>query len=185
MEASTPRIAALDLSITSTGFCRTDGETGLIQPKQSDGDRRLTIIRDIALTQVGDADVVVMEDDKSGLRGHAANALLHLQGVVRAALMDCCIPYALVTNSTLKLFAAGSGGATKSDMAIAALKRAEREFQKDKAGDQCDAWWLWCAGLEHYPATVLPFSLPQLQKDALKKAVWPSVATLETVLTAA
>lgn len=185
MEARTPRIAGLDLSITSTGFCRSDGETGLIQPKQADGDHRLNIIRDIALTQIGDADLVVMEDDKSGLKGNAASALLHLQGTIRSALIDCGISYALVTNTTLKLFATGAGGATKADMAIAALKRAGREFEKDKAGDQCDSWWLWCAGLEHYRATVLPFDLPQRQKDALKKVSWPSIPALDTVLTAA
>lgn len=185
MEAPTLRIAGLDLSITSTGFCRTDGETGLIQPKQSDGDHRLIIIRDIVLTQVGDADLVVVEDDRSGLKGAAANALLHLQGTVRSALMDCGIPYAVVPPPTLKMFATGSGSATKADMAIAALKRAGREFEKDKAGDQCDSWWLRCAGLEHYKATVLPFDLPQRQKDALKKVSWPSIPLLDTVPTAA
>jgi Holliday junction resolvasome RuvABC endonuclease subunit len=166
------RIAAADLSIASTGFCRSDDSTGLIQPKQGDGDRRLTIIRDILLTQVADADVVVMEDDKSGLRGHAANALLHLQGVVRAALLDCGIPYALVTPSTLKLFATGSGNATKADMAVAALKRAGREFDKDKTGDQCDAWWLRRAGLAHYCGTA-GFDLPERNRVALGKAVFP------------
>jgi Holliday junction resolvasome RuvABC endonuclease subunit len=168
------KIGSADLSITCTGFARTDGTTGLIKTKTGDGDRRLVIIRNALLAEISDADVVVIEDAPTGLKGNAAKAILHLQGAVRAELLSRGIPYVEIAPSTLKKYATGNGSATKSDMAMAAYKRAGVEFEKDRTGDQADAWWLRCAGLDRYSADGgLSFVLPADQRAALGKAQWP------------
>jgi Holliday junction resolvasome RuvABC endonuclease subunit len=178
------RIGGLDLSITSTGFARTDGTTGLVVTKQTDGDRRITIIRDALMEAVGDAQAVVLERAPATLKGYAGEPLQQLQGAVRAALMDRGIPYAVVPPSTLKLFATGHGNSPKSELAVAAYKRAGVEFERDKGGDQCDAWWLRMAGLSKW--AMIPFVLPKTQTDALDKVVWPEpkAETLEDAFSA-
>lgn len=165
------KVGGADLSITSTGFARSDGTTGLITTKQDDGDRRIIVIRNRLLIELEDVDVVVLEDFPARLQAAAAKAIGILQGTVRSELMSRGIPYVVVPPSTLKKYAADNGNATKSDMAMAAYKRAGREFEKDKGGDQADAWWLRRAGLEQY-GMPLDFELPAGQRAALDKVDW-------------
>jgi hypothetical protein len=56
-------------------------------------------------------------------------------------------------------------------MAMAAYKRAGREFADD---NQCDAWWLRAAALDHYGQP--EFDLPKVQRERLAKVVWPDLA---------
>lgn len=167
------KVVGLDLSITCTGYARTDGTTGTVPTKTNDRDQRLIIIREALRPVVEDAHAAVLEDATSGLRGAAMLAVHHLQGVVRALLMDLGVPYAVVPPNTLKKYATGDGGASKTDMAMAAFKRAGIEFEKDKGGDQCDAWWLRCAGLEHWEPGSVPAVLPAAQRAALGVVKWP------------
>jgi hypothetical protein len=66
----------------------------------------------------------------------------------------------LITPATLKAYATGKGNGDKTAMAMAALKRADREFGDD---NQCDAWWLRAAGLDWYGQP--EFALPKVQRD--------------------
>lgn len=177
------RVCGLDLSITSTGFTRTDGSTGLIKTRTDDGERRLVQIRDVLMKVVNGlegppAHVVVMERAPSTLKGYAGEPIQHLHGAVRTALMDRGIPYAVVPPSTLKMFATGHGNAPKSELAVAAFKRCGIEFEGDRGGDQCDAWWLRMIGLARYGG--MPFELPKTNMAALDKVVWPEPRVVDS-----
>lgn len=83
------------------------------------------------------------------------------------------MPYAYVVPATLKKYAADHGNADKARMAAAAYLAAGVEFADDPGGDQCDAWWLRAAGLDHYGQPL--FELPQAQRDRLTKVSWPEL----------
>lgn len=168
-----PNVIGLDLSLTSTGIALTNGTTTVIKGAADLGDWRLCRIRDAVshATKAERPDLVVIEDLPT--HGKAAGLTGMVHGAVRSLLVEREIPYALIAPATLKAFATGKGGGDKTPMAIAALKRAGREFENDKGGDQCDAWWLRQAGLHHlgYPE----FSLPADQVARLDKVAWPAL----------
>lgn len=176
MNNTNPQVIGLDLSLTGTGIAYRDGSTTTIKTKTADGDRRLVDIAEHVavaiggnLTGLGPAvDLVVLEDLPKHAMAAGITGMVH--GAVRVVLLDAGIPYATVAPATLKAYATGKGNATKTDMAVAALKRGDQEFGDD---NQCDAWWLRAAGLDRYGAA--EFTLPQAQRDRLAKAVWPDL----------
>jgi Holliday junction resolvasome RuvABC endonuclease subunit len=163
------RVLGLDLSLTATGVCLTDGATLTIKTRQKDGDHRLVHIEDALTSMIGDGstiDVAVIEDLPKHAMAAGITGMVH--GVARAVLLRAGIPYALVVPATLKAFATGKGAGDKTPMVMAAYKRAGREFGDD---NQCDAAWLRWAGLDWYGQP--EFSLPQVQRDRLQKVTWP------------
>lgn len=173
------RIMGLDLAIGTTGVCFPDGSTMRIRPK-SKGDLRLGEIRDhIRLgARTAWADVVVIEDIQGrSLKGDAALVLPMLHGVVRTVLNDDGIPYVLVNQKTLKLYATGSGAADKAKMIAAAKERGHVTFTDD---NECDAWWLHAAGMER--AEQLLFVLPLPQRRALGTVDWLPLDTARRAL---
>lgn len=176
------RVLGLDLSITATGICLPDGTTTTIRTNPKTGDRRLVHIVNkvgIALNEspdgIGDGvDLVVIEEAPPGLKGSAIKAIHMVHGAVRLRLLDFNTPYVVINPTVLKAFATGSTSADKTAMAMAAYKRADREFADDKGGDQCDAWWLRTAGLDWYGQP--EFELPKAQRERLTKVDWPALA---------
>jgi Holliday junction resolvasome RuvABC endonuclease subunit len=178
------RVIGLDLSLTATGIAFSDGSTTIIKTKAADGDRRLSQIRSVVGLAVGGplfmgsptavpANLVVIEDLPTHAKSAGITGMVH--GVVRELLSDAGVPYARLAPATLKKYATGSGSADKTAMAIAALKRGNVEFADDKGGDQCDAWWLRAAGLDHLGHPVV--ELPKVQREALTKVTWPNGVT--------
>jgi Holliday junction resolvasome RuvABC endonuclease subunit len=171
---TTVSVVAFDLSLTGTGICFRDGSTMTVKTKAKDGDRRLLEIEEAAKIAVSRdrlgqrPTLAVLEDIPQN--SFAAKPISMVHGVVRSALIKAGVPYALVTAATLKAYATGKGSGDKVPMAIAALKRAGREFADD---NQTDAFWLWCAGLDWLGSP--PVSLPQAQRDRLTKVKWPEV----------
>lgn len=169
-------VIGLDLSVTGTGIAYRDSSTSTVKTKQKDGDHRLTQIEEAVQIAVGGehlslgpaVDLVVMEDIPQN--SHAAKPIAMVHGVVRNLLNKQGIPYALVVPASLKYYATGKGSGDKVPMALAAYKRASREFEDD---NQLDAWWLRHAGLDWLRCP--EFSVPAVQRDALKKAEWPEV----------
>lgn len=169
-----PKVIGLDLSLTSTGIALANGVTTVIKGAATHGDWRLCRIRD-AVAHTIDADrpdLAVIEDLPT--HGKAAGLTGMVHGAVRSLLIDKEVPYALIAPATLKAFATGKGNGDKTPMAIAALKRANREFENDKGGDQCDAWWLRIAGLQWLGCPEI--DMPAAQVARLDKAKWPEVA---------
>ena len=164
------RVLGLDLSLTATGICLTDGSTLTIKTRQKDGDRRLVHIADALTSMIGDGstvDVAVIEDLPKHAMAAGITGMVH--GVARAVLLRAGIPYALVVPATLKAFATGKGAGDKTPMVMAAYKRAGREFGDD---NQCDAFWLRAAGLDWYGQP--EFDLPKAQRERLAKVAWPA-----------
>ncbi|MFF5655274.1 Holliday junction endonuclease [[Kitasatospora] papulosa] len=167
-------VVAFDLSLTASGICYRDGSTGTVTTRQKDGDRRLLAIEDAAAIAIGGGDLgpvpvlAVLEDIPKN--SYAAKPIAMVHAIVRRLLMKAGVPYVLVTPATLKTYATGKGNGDKTPMAIAALKRAGREFPDD---NQCDAFWLWCAGLDWLGHA--PLVMPKAQRAALDKAAWPEV----------
>ncbi|GAA1765776.1 hypothetical protein [Streptomonospora arabica] len=162
-----PRVLGLDLSVTASGVARDDGATETIKPKRQ-GDQRLTEIRKIVGDVTGGAELVVIEDFVVRSAASSITGMVH--GAVRELLLSRGIPYAVIAPATLKAFATGKGNGDKTAMAMAAYKRAEREFADD---NQCDAWWLRQAGLHHLGRP--EFSLPADQVARLDKVAWPAL----------
>lgn len=157
------RVAGLDLSMTATGACRTgdlgEAEWSLIKPKQLK-DRRLGEIRAAVREVVTGCDLVLIELLPPNMKSAGITGMVH--GVVRAMLLDRGIPYGDVGPSSLKKYATGKGGASKTEMSLAAMKRGDVEIAED---NQCDAWWLWIMANDHLDQPVFP--LPQAQRAML------------------
>lgn len=169
--AAAPRVLGLDLSLTATGVCLTDGLTLTIKTQQKHGDRRLVHITDALTSIIGDGstvDLAVIEDLPKHAMAAGITGMVH--GVARSVLLRAGIPYALVAPATLKAFATGKGAGDKTPMVMAAYKRAGVEFPDD---NQCDAWWLRAAGLDWYGRP--EFDLPQAQRARLDKVAWPDM----------
>jgi Holliday junction resolvasome RuvABC endonuclease subunit len=169
-------VLGLDLSLTGTGIAYRDGSTRTVKTRPADGDRRLLQIAEEIRIAVGGGDtglgpavdLAVLEDLPKHAMAAGITGMVH--GIARAVLLEAGVPYALVAPATLKAFATGKGAGDKTGMAMAAYKRAGREFGDD---NQCDAAWLRWAGLDHLGAP--EFVLPQAQRDRLLKVKWPEV----------
>lgn len=161
------RIMGLDLSIAETGVCEPNGGTFSLPQKAAWGDSRLRRIRDSLKATVIDLGVefAVIEDLPTHAHGAGITGMVH--GAVRLALADLGVPYVVLTPATLKKFATGKGNSNKTAMALHAFKRAGREFGDD---NQCDAWWLWAAGMDHFGPALFP--LPVAQRAALDVITW-------------
>lgn len=165
-----PRIVGLDLSLTGTAMAVGAYAATRIPTRADQGDRRLVIIRDEVaqlITRV-EVDVAVIEDLPA--HAHAAGLTGMVQGVVRAALLDADVPYALVPAATLKRYATGRGNATKADMRMALYQRLGIDEPDD---NRVDARWLAAMGLDYYgwPAV----HMPQKNRAALGKVEWPAL----------
>jgi Holliday junction resolvasome RuvABC endonuclease subunit len=190
------KIMGVDPSITRTGISLPDHTTFAIKPPRPIlGDDRLEYFADhigLAARSAG-VDLVVMEDAPTTLLGNAGRVLLHLQGAVRLELKRNKTPYMILSPSTLKKFATGSGAADKDAMAASALQLLGRTYGTN---DECDADWLRIAGRMAYglpEVKDVPFpslavdrilTMPQDQLQALRWAgtgkkrhaiFWPEV----------
>lgn len=170
------QFAALDLSLTATGFARTNGRQLLATTIGSPltGCPRLIDLRASILEWVDGCDLVVIEGYSMGTarqQSHA-HALGELGGVVRVALFERGVPFVDVPPATMKKLATGKGNANKDEVFAAAIRRLG---YTGTSKDEADARWLLEAALQHYShaaATVLP----EIQRGALVKVVWPELA---------
>jgi Holliday junction resolvasome RuvABC endonuclease subunit len=141
------RIMGLDPSLSATGICLPDNRVLTIKCKSDWGDDRLVLIRNVVRRFITETspDIVIMEDKLHS--SFSAAPLGMVQGVIRAEFIDHRVPYVLISPKTLKKFATGNGNADKAAMIAAARKRARVIFKDD---NQCDAFFLRQAGLDHY-----------------------------------
>jgi Holliday junction resolvasome RuvABC endonuclease subunit len=169
----------LDPSMGCTGIAYPDNTTQTLKtPDNVTGDGRLVYFADHVLlaARTCGADLVVCEDVPSHMIGAAGKVIPMLHGALRLELMREGITYMVLSPSTLKKFATGSGSADKTAMAMAAYKRFGQEFG---TSDECDAAWLRWAGHFAYRVPPIPFTLPAVQVTALHRNVkggpiaWP------------
>lgn len=165
------KVAGLDLSMTASGVCHIGDDTDLecqtgvcwhlIKPRK-DKDLRLPEIKSRIKQLVTGHEFVLLEMLPPHMK--AAGITGMVQGVVREMLLEQGSRYGDVGPSSLKKYATGKGNASKTEMALAALKRGGLEFSND---NECDAWWLWVMAMDFSGCSV--FSLPQTQRAELQK----------------
>jgi hypothetical protein len=158
------RVVGLDLSITATGICASNGETYTVGGKSALGDERLVLIK-IAILDNLDADIYIIEDLPTHAHGAGVTGMVH--GVVRATLLENKKKYILVTPASLKKYATGKGNANKVDMAIALYERFGIKLPDD---NQVDAYWLRMMGLDYFG--IEKIYLPQVNKSVFEKINW-------------
>lgn len=174
---TTLRVIGLDLAAEQSGVATPDGTTIIKAPKPAGKTR--TLADDLnrldhieaAITTLLDTHqphLVVIEDYASGIRGNPVHRLAEVGGVVRLACRRAGARIALVNVMHLKIYATGSGKATKSQMATSAQARAGLVFPTE---DECDAWWLRAMGLDALGHPLI--DLPKVNRDALAKVAWP------------
>lgn len=159
------KVIGLDLSITGTGLAHTvEGDvcTHVIKtdPKHRDG--RLGQIRDAVAQYAEGAALALLEAPTAKSFTSVISGMVH--GVVRLQLVEMGIPYGTLMPNSLKKYATGKGTGDKIPMALAAMKRAGKEFPND---NECDAFWLWVAANDHLSQPVI--DLPALNRESLKK----------------
>ena len=159
------KVVGLDLSITGTGLAHTlEGEacTHTVKTRERDRDGRLAQIQNTVRELATGAELALIEAPTPRSPTSVISGMV--QGAVRLVLLELGIPYGTLMPASLKKYATGKGTGDKIPMAIAALKRAGREFPND---NECDAFWLWVAANDHLGQPV--FDLPAINRESLGK----------------
>jgi hypothetical protein len=115
--------------------------------------------------------LITMEGPSFGSKGNALHQLGGVWWIVFRELERAGHTVAVITPSTLKLYGAGNGSATKSDMRVALLQRANVDERND---NRVDGHFLAAAGSEYLGHPL--FTLPKRQREALDKVAWPNMA---------
>lgn len=162
-------ILALDLSLTATGVCHSDGSTETLQTKVRGCDR-LRWLRDEILRRALAVDVVVIEGYSYASKGAAVVSIGELGGVVRLALHERDLPYVEIPPACRAKYMTGRGNASKDDVLQQAVFRSGRVFDDTH---QADAWVLWQMALAHYrPESTLLVRVPAGNRGVLARVVW-------------
>lgn len=177
------RVAAFDLSLTSTGVAVVEhgrlASVDRLQPKGKVGRGypRLRHIRSTVLdvATLVPADVVAVEGPAFGAQGDAYHQLAGLWWLVTEALHATGIPLVVVPPATVKTFATGKGNAGK-DLVLAAAVRRFVDVPID-GNDQADAAWIAALVAHHYGTSVV--SVPEINLRALAKVEFPALPPRE------
>lgn len=181
----TYRVVGLDLSLTSTGM--SDGKQHWVTQTAPDRcmEARLDRLVGRARLFVGgtvqwpkEADLVVIEAgafSRNMQQGHEELAALRL--MVRHAMWSVKVPFAMVPPSTLKLYTAGHGKATKAQMVRALAARHGLDLSdvlvKDGRYDLADAFGLAAMGYA-WANRPLMTEGPPPPRASLMAVPWPS-----------
>lgn len=137
-------IIGIDPSLTATGYANYKGEV-TFKTKPKDGDRRLNEIASALHFQLWQEDVALAVVEDLPVHAHSAGRLGMVQGIVRWALNDQCVPYVLVPPATLKKYATGKGNCDKAAMREAYVEVTGHDNKDD---NQVDAFFLRLIGLD-------------------------------------
>lgn len=176
-----PRVAGIDLSLTSTGLALPDGTLISITSRQRGIPRCLGIAGEILghltnreadgyLARLPIADLIAIEGYSYSSRNSQAHALGELGGIVRGSLHDYDIPWVDISPATVKKYATGRGNAPKDQVLVAAVSRLGITPQNS---DEADAAWLRALTLDHYGHP--PVAMPKTHRAALDKITWPAL----------
>ena len=172
-------IVGLDISLNGTGFCRSDGASGVLHPPKFKGDYitgmpRLRWVLDSIWNVTEGAELVVIESFLFSAKGASFADLTGLGTLVRFTMWENNRQYVDVNPGTLKVFATGSGAAKKPDMLAAAIKKLGWSGSNDD--NVIDSRWLLEMALSHYEKRALTAK----QCDAIAKVGWPAISHSST-----
>ena len=181
------RVVGLDLSLTSAGM--SDGREQRVT--QTTPDRCVEARLDRLVSQAAsfvdgtagwrqEANLVVIEAgafSRNMQTSHEELAALRL--MVRHVMWQRRVPFALVPPTTLKLYTAGHGKATKAQMVAALAARHQLDLSavkvKDGRYDMADAFALAAMGYA-WAMRPLPTGGPPAPRASLMAVPWPSAA---------
>ena len=174
----TPRILALDLSLTQTGYAFEASKTitgyeddimlsGVIRSRLK-GWGRVNDIRREVMQFSSVADVVVIEGYSFGSQGRAVYQIAELGGVIRYSLWMRKVPYVEVPPSTLKKWATGKGNVGKDEMIAAAIRKHGFEGSNNNAAD---AHLLWHMANAYYSGKYRT----KIEAEQCQKVSWPEI----------
>lgn len=168
---TTPLVIGLDLSLTCTGVAGV-GWSDTIRTKTR-GDERLHYLTTTIGSFIKEADLVVMEGPSFG---HALQGGKEELAGIRILVRNYCyrhrIPYAVIPPTSLKLYAAGYGKASKGEVRSAVADRYGHETEGTGRYDKADAYACMAAGMHWlgYPLA----DVPPRNAAALDGCAWPT-----------
>lgn len=171
-----PPVAGLDLSLSATGLALPSGEALSLRPPRSLGSQvieRAVWIREQLRGFFGPgasfsgSRLCIEAPFVNPKMAGTAQALAILHGCVRSALRDWKREVAIVSPSSLKLYATGRGNARKAEVFAEAIRRLGYSGSSD---DEADALWLRALALDELGFAVV--AVPKKNKTALVKVVW-------------
>lgn len=133
-------ILALDLSLTSTGYCH-EGETGTISFDETGPHRLWLIKREVeSLVNRFKIDLVVIEGYSFSSRNSQAHSIGELGGVIRLLLWELGKPIVVIPPTCRAKFATGKGNASKNEVISSVSAKTGIIWKNPGADDKCDAW---------------------------------------------
>ncbi|MEU9333187.1 hypothetical protein AB0D49_08475 [Streptomyces sp. NPDC048290] len=152
-----PLVVALDISLRSTGIAG-DGWTDHIRTTLR-GDARLDYLESTIKTFIRSADMIAMEGPSYGhgaLAGH--EDLAGLRVAVRMYCHRHRIPYAVIPPSSLKLYVADRGNATKGEVRSGVADKFGVHTEGTARYDEADAYGVLAAAYDWlgHPLATLP-----------------------------
>lgn len=183
----TYRVVGLDLSLTSTGM--SDGRQQWVTQTAPDRcmEARLGRLVGRARQFAGgtaewpqEADLAVIEAGAFSRNMQTSHEeLAALRHMVRLAMWQLGVPFALVPPSTLKLYTAGHGKATKAQMVRAVAARHQLDLSgvmvKDGRYDMADAFALAAMGYAWANRPLVTVGPPP-PRASLMAVPWPSAS---------
>lgn len=182
------RVIGLDLSLTSTGL--SDGRQHTVVQTTPDDRLERRVDRIVACARrfaVGtadwpqEADLAVIEAGAFSLGAQSAVAehLSALRIMVRHAMWQLGVPFAMVPPTTLKLYTAGHGKASKAQMVRAVAERHQLDLShvmvKDGRYDMADAFALAAMGYAWAGRPLVTVGPPP-PRASLMAVPWPSAS---------
>lgn len=163
-------VLALDLSLTSTGYCH-NGQSGVISFEAKGPERLWRIKREVeSLTLKFGIDVAVIEGYSFASRNSQAHSIGELGGVIRLLLWELGIPYVVIPPTCRAKFATGKGNASKNEVISAVSAKTGIVWSNPGADDKCDAWLL--EEMVFAKLGCQRFEWPQNNLSALDKVDW-------------
>lgn len=169
-------IIALDVSLTSTGWARTDAsgsaaEVGVIRTKHRGVVRLQEILT--AVCRVAQGAELALIEGYSHASQYKTHEMGEAGGVVRLGLYQQGIPYVEVPPKCVKKIATGKGQAKKEVVLLAASRRLG---YAGTSSDEADARWLLEFAAQHYELP-LRTPLPKAHLGYMDEIEWPELET--------
>jgi crossover junction endodeoxyribonuclease RuvC len=163
-------ILALDLSLTAMGIATLDDELRAWTFKaKGEGLPRLKTLRAECASWAREADFVVLEGPSYDSKFGKSHERAGLWWLVRERLDRDAKRVAIAPPSSVKLYAAGSGNASKDAVLVAAAKKFAG-FEGDN--NAADAAWMVAMAADHLGFPLLA-DVPAKNRKALDGVSWP------------
>lgn len=175
-----PRLVALDLSLTATGIAWTHnaGEEPIgvrtVKPRIVGHERLDYLLAEIRACWMGATDLVVIE----GLplyagKGNTTVLLAELHGLVKHRLWEAGVPYVIVAPQARAKYATGKGNAGKDEVMLAVARRYANLVSIIN-NNEADALALLAMAADWYGFAYV--DVPALNRTSLSKVDWPQLA---------